>query len=108
MHDPIFDRWHGDKRHKPDVSNLCVFGSVAFMFIPDSLRQKLDPIATKGVYVGESEEQKASRIFIDSTGRMHVTRHINFMKTYLIGHQLIGHPPLRNGRTHLNNLILRL
>jgi hypothetical protein len=46
------------------------------MFIPDTLRQKLDPKATKGVYVGESEEKKAIRIFVVATGRTHITRHV--------------------------------
>ena len=68
-----FERWYGAP---PDVSNLRIFGSVAYFFIPDALRQKLDPKAKRGVYVGESEEQKASRIFDDSTGRTHVTRHV--------------------------------
>ena len=58
------------------MSNLRIFGSVTYFFIPDALRQKLDPKAKRGVYVGESEEQKASRIFDDSTGRTHVTRHV--------------------------------
>jgi hypothetical protein len=68
-----FELWHGVI---PNISNLRIFGSVAYMFIPDTLRQKLDPKATKGVYVGESEEQKASRIFIVATGRTHITRHV--------------------------------
>ena len=68
-----FELWCG---MVPDISNLRIFGSVAYMFIPDALRQKLDPKAVKGVYVGESEEQKASRIFVVATGRTHITRHV--------------------------------
>ena len=45
-----YQRWFGKA---PDISNLRVFGSVAHFFIPDVLRQKLDPKATKGAYVGE-------------------------------------------------------
>ena len=68
-----FERWFGVR---PDVSHLRVFGSVAYIFVPDALRQKLDPKALKGVYVGESEEQKASRVFVEATGRTHITRHV--------------------------------
>lgn len=68
-----YQRWFGNS---PDISNLGVFGSVAYFFTPDVLRQKLDPKATKGVYVGESEEQKASRVFVESTGRTHISRHL--------------------------------
>jgi hypothetical protein len=74
----------------PDISNLRVFGSVAYFFTPDVLRQKLDPKATKGVYVGESEEQKASRVFVEATGRTHISRHLKVMKIYLIGRCLNG------------------
>lgn len=68
-----FELWH---RVIPDISNLWIFGSVAYMFIPDALRQKLDPKAKKGVYVGESEEPKGSLIFVFATGRTHITRHV--------------------------------
>jgi hypothetical protein len=49
---------------------------VAYFFTPDVLRQKLDPKATKGTYVGESEEQKGSRVFVEATGRTHISRHV--------------------------------
>jgi hypothetical protein len=68
-----YQRWFG-KSH--DISNLRVFGSVAYFFPPDVLRQKLYPKATKGVYVGESEEQKASRVFVEATGCTHISRYI--------------------------------
>ena len=61
---------------KPDVSRLRVLGSVTYLFIPDALRQKLDAKATKGAYVGECEEYKASRVYVESTGRMHISRHV--------------------------------
>jgi len=68
-----YEKWHG---RKPDISNLRTFGSVAYFFIPDAERQKLDKKAIKGAYVGESENQKASRIFAESTGQTHISRHI--------------------------------
>ena len=67
-----------------------IFGysaSVAYIFVPDALRQKLDPKALKGVYVGESEEQKASRVFVEATGRTHITRHVRSTKIYHTGPQ---------------------
>jgi hypothetical protein len=65
-----YQRWFGKS---PDIPNLHVFGSVAYFFTPDVLRHKLDPKATKGIYVGESEEQKASRVFVEATGRTHIS-----------------------------------
>ena len=61
---------------KADVSRLRVFGSVTYLFIPDALRQELDAKATKGAYVGECEEYKASRVYVESTGRMHISRYV--------------------------------
>jgi hypothetical protein len=68
-----FEHWYGVQ---PDISNLRVFGSVCYFLVADDLRQKLDPKATKGAYVGESEEQKASRVFVETTGWTHITRHV--------------------------------
>ncbi len=36
----------------------------------------MDPKATKRIYVAESETQKASRVYVEATGRTHITRHI--------------------------------
>lgn len=68
-----YQRWFGVK---PDVSRLRVFGSVTYFFIPDASRQKLDAKATKGAYVGECEEYKASRVYVESTGHTHISRHV--------------------------------
>lgn len=68
-----YQRWFGVK---PDVSRLRVFGSVTYFFIPDASRQKLDAKATKGAYVGECEEYKASRVYVESTRRTHISRHV--------------------------------
>ena len=37
---------------KPDVSNLGIFGSSAFVHVPDARRHKLDPKAIEGIFVG--------------------------------------------------------
>jgi hypothetical protein len=68
-----YQRWFGKSS---DISNLRVFGSVAYFLTPDVLRQKLYPKATKDVYVGESKEQKASRVFVEATWRTHISRHL--------------------------------
>ena len=57
----------------PDISNLRIFGSVTYFLIPSEKRPKLDQKITRGAYVGESEEQKASCIYVESTRRTHVT-----------------------------------
>ena len=74
-----YQRWFGKT---PDISNLRVFGSVAYFFTPDVLSQKLDPNATKGAYVGESEEQKVSRVFVEASGRTHISRHVKVYENF--------------------------
>ena len=73
-----YELWHGKP---PDVSRIRVFGAPTYFLIPDPLRQKLDPKATKGVYVGESENQKASRVYVESSGRTHITRDLRVYET---------------------------
>ena len=73
-----YELWFGKI---PDLSNLRIFGSTAYFWVPDALRQKLDPKAIKGAYVGQSEEQKACRIFVEATGLTHVTRHVKVFES---------------------------
>jgi transposase InsO family protein len=68
-----FEIWH---KRKPDLTNLRIFGSVTYVLTPESDRQKLDPKAQKGIYVGESESQKASRVYFKSSGKIIISRHI--------------------------------
>src|SRR6478672_6781292 len=37
---------------KPDISHMRVFGSAAYVHVPKQLRQKLDPVCRKGIFVG--------------------------------------------------------
>lgn len=73
-----FEIWHGTK---PDISHLRIFGSVAYALIPDGERRKMEPKAIKGLYVGVSEQQKASRIFVIETGRTIICRHVKIYET---------------------------
>ena len=57
---PIYERWYGKK---PNISNVRVFGSLAYAHIPDELRQKLDAKADVMMFVGYSEQSKAYRLY---------------------------------------------
>lgn len=76
-----YEMWHGTK---PDISHLRIFGSVAYALIADAERRKLEPKAIKGLYVGESEQQKASRIFIKETGKTIICRHVKIYETEIV------------------------
>jgi transposase InsO family protein len=53
--------FEGCYKRKPTVSHLRIFGSQAYVHIPDVLRTKLDPKSELCVFVGYSETQKAYR-----------------------------------------------
>ena len=46
-------RWWGEK---PDVSNLKVFGCIAYVHVPSAKRTKLDMKSTKCIFMGYSEK----------------------------------------------------
>jgi hypothetical protein len=43
---------------KPDVSHFIVFGCIAYVYVFDEKRSKLDPKAKKCIFIGYSLEQK--------------------------------------------------
>ena len=55
-----FERLFG---RKPDVSNLRVFGCIAFKHIPDAKRSKLDKKSSKCVFVGHPEGTKGYKLY---------------------------------------------
>jgi hypothetical protein len=64
---------HGEK---PDVSNLRIFGSPAFVHIPDTRRQKWDSKALEGLFVGCCSTTKAYRIWIGSKRKIVISRNV--------------------------------
>jgi len=55
---------------KPDVSQLRVFGCIAYVHVPDEKRSKLDPKAKKCIFIGYSLKQKGYRCFNLSTQKL--------------------------------------
>jgi hypothetical protein len=47
---------------EPDVSHLCVFGSIAWAHIPDEKRKSLQPKSDKCIFVGYSEDVKGYKL----------------------------------------------
>ena len=61
-----YELWYGCK---PDVSFMRVFGSPAFVHVPDERRNKFDPKCRKTVLVGyDSLTDKVYRVY-DREGR---------------------------------------
>jgi Integrase core domain/GAG-pre-integrase domain len=65
-----FELFYG---HIPDLSRLRVFGCVAHVQVPKTLRKKLDPRSEPGVMVGYAKNAKAWRVAMkDSRGHVSV------------------------------------
>ena len=73
-----FEFWYG---HKPDVSNLRVFGCVCYVHIPDSHRRKLDPKAYKAVFVGYPTGTKGYKVFNIASGKFFRARSVLFSES---------------------------
>ena len=69
--------WFG---HKPDFSNLRVFGSIAYSHIPQEKRKKLDPHAKKCIMVGYGEAAgvKGYKLFDPSNQKFIFSRSVTF------------------------------
>ena len=70
-----YERWYGKK---PDVSNLRVFGCIAYAQVPDSSRQKLDQKAVKMRFVGYSLTQKGYRLYDENRQKIFSRRDVTF------------------------------
>lgn len=70
-----FELWHGCK---PDVSYFRVFGSPAFVHIPEEQRRKLDQKALKCILVGYCEASKAYRMWNPTTRKLIISRDVAF------------------------------
>ena len=66
---------------KPDLSHVRIFGSIAYVHIPDATRQKLDPKSEKCILVGYSLEQKGYKCYNPITRKARTSRDVVFDKS---------------------------
>ena len=63
---------------KPKISHLKVFGSFAFVWIPNASRTKLDAKSQKFMLIGYSSLHKAYRLIDIDTSRLLYSRDVFF------------------------------
>ncbi len=63
---------------KADVTMMRTFGSTAFVHIPKTLRQKLDPVSKKGILVDYEPGSKAYRILMEDTKKIIISSDVTF------------------------------
>ncbi|GAX82386.1 hypothetical protein CEUSTIGMA_g9814.t1 [Chlamydomonas eustigma] len=59
---------------KPDVSNMRIFGSIAYVQTPKELRKKLDPKEKPGIFLGYEPHAKAYRVLVD--GKVKISKDV--------------------------------
>jgi hypothetical protein len=70
-----YQNWFGTK---PDVSNLRIFGSTAYIHVPKAERRKLDSKSVTCHFVGYCATQKAYRFWDPITRKIRVSRDVIF------------------------------
>ena len=78
-----YERMHGIK---PKVDHLRIFGSKAYVHIPDEKRRKLDPKSQVGIFVGYPEGSKGYKIFFPETRKFIRSRDVRFMENSKYGY----------------------
>ena len=68
-----YERWW---KQKPDVSNLRVFGCVAYMHIPKEKRMKLEKKSTKCIFIGYTEQSKGYKLLDPVQNKMFRSRDV--------------------------------
>ena len=64
------EKYFGKKLY---LSHTRIFGSTAYVYIPDEKRQKLDPKSEKGILIGYSLKQKGYKSYNPSTRKVRVS-----------------------------------
>lgn len=72
-----FEAWYGVK---PTVKNLKIFGCMCFSYVPQVKRDKLDEKTEPGIFIGYCSISKAYRIFQPQSGKIVVSRDIQFLE----------------------------
>ena len=72
-----FEAWYG---YKPSLNFLKVFGCLCFTLVPQVKRDKLDKKALPGIFVGYSLVSKAYKIFQPQTGKIVISRDVQFLE----------------------------
>ena len=70
-----YERWF---KQKPDVSNLRIFGCIAFAHIPPEKRKKLDEKSLKCIFIGYLEQSKGFKLFNPKDSSMIGSRDVIF------------------------------
>jgi hypothetical protein len=70
-----YEKWYG---RKPNIFYFRIFGSLCFYHLPKVYRNKLDPVAHKGIFIGYATHTKGYRVFDPQKKRVIELKHVKF------------------------------
>ena len=73
----------------PDISNLRIFGCIAYVYVPKEICKKFDNITMKCLFLGFDSETKAFRLFDPIRQKMIISRDVVFNESR-VGFQYLG------------------
>ena len=78
-----FKKWSGIK---PDLSHLKIFGSTAYLYVPNATRNKLEDRATKQIFVGYGDRfgKKGYHLYNPITCKFQFSRSCIFDETSIL------------------------
>ncbi|GKV41705.1 hypothetical protein SLEP1_g49203 [Rubroshorea leprosula] len=72
------EAWSGQK---PNVSRLCVFGSIAFIHVPNEKRSNLDGKSEKFVFIGYDSSPRGYKFYNPSNGKIVISKDAKPLRT---------------------------
>ncbi|KAJ9506107.1 hypothetical protein QJQ45_016595 [Haematococcus lacustris] len=76
--------WEAFYRRKPNLSALRVFGATAWVYVTQPNRNKLQPKAVKGVFLGYAVGSKAYKLWVN--GRLVISKDVQIDETAVLDH----------------------
>ncbi|KAJ9512234.1 hypothetical protein QJQ45_012787 [Haematococcus lacustris] len=76
--------WEAFYHRKPNLSALRVFGATAWVYVTQPNRNKLQPKAVKGIFVGYAVGSKAYKLWVN--GRLVISKDVQIDETAVLSH----------------------
>lgn len=94
------EMWSG---HKPNLSNIRIFGSKVMVQVPKEKRQKWDPKSRQLIFVGYCESSKGYRLLDSNTNKIIKSRDVVFLENVQKFDHSVYLPDLSNSSPETNS-----
>ncbi|KAJ9532898.1 hypothetical protein QJQ45_011004 [Haematococcus lacustris] len=91
--------WEAFYHRKPNLSALRVFGATAWVYVTQPNRNKLQPKAVKGIFVGYAVGTKAYKLWVN--GRLVISKDVQIDETAVLIHHRSMQLPVQSPVTNV-------